>query len=155
MQFWAGDAERIAAAMTSEDEDDYMNLEKAPWVHGFVDFSMHLVLENLDMLTTIAAGMVAAEAMKFSTEIERNLVSDSERPWLERGDSTDTLSTRWVALMASVPEARAYDVAAAWFRAFEAQEPPSIDAVHAVGGLTRLCRTALEKGVSVVFSFSA
>jgi hypothetical protein len=152
MEFFAGDADRIEKAI---DDDDLETLEAAPWVSGHVDFSMHLLLEHLDALTTTAANLVSASPLKFNTEIQRCVAGDRSKAWDWRESSADTLSSRWRDLIASVPQSRAEDFARAWFRAIPLEYEPESAVDDAIKDLIRLCSVAKEKDVSVVFAFWA
>lgn len=152
MEFFAGDADRIGKAI---DDDEYDTLDSAPWVSGRADFSMHLLLEHLDALTTTAADLVSAPPLKLSTEIQRCVAGDRSKAWDWRESSADTLSTRWRDLIASVPERRADECARTWFRAINIEDEPELAVVTAITDLIRLCSAAKKKDHTVVFSFSA
>jgi|SRR5215831_16624104 len=152
MEFFAGDADRIGKAIG---EDEYDTLDDAPWVSGYVDFSMHLLLEHLDALTTTAAHLVSASPFKFSTEVQRCVAGDQSQSWAWRETSADTLSSRWRDLIASVPESRADEFARAWFLAIKVEQEPEPPVVQAIQSLIRLCAVAKEKDVPMVFYFYA
>lgn len=152
MQFFAGDTDRIAEAL--EREEDYYSFAGAPWALGYVDFSMHLGLEDLDTLTVAAADLISVPSFKFSTEIERCLIGDWSMAWSMRDTSADTVSRRWIVLMASIPATRASELASSWFQAMKIAREPADDVVDAIQELIALCATAKEKDASVIFEFS-
>ncbi len=152
MEFFAGDPDRIGKAI---DDGAYDTLDTAPWVLGRADFSMHLLLEHLDVLTTTAAALVSASPLKFSTEIQRCVAGDRSKAWDWRESSADTLSSRWRDLIASVPESRAEEFARAWFRAIPLDYEPESAVDDAIKDLIRLCAAAKEKDLALVFDFSA
>jgi len=149
LEFYAGDAEAIGAAITHGQFD---GLRRSTLAHAYADLSLHLGADALDTLSEQVAVLTGREEVLLLDSLERSVGGT------EGESGAEVVSPEWVEMMAAVPVSSAAELSRKWLEAFAAEneeelETESPDAATAITALIRLCQSALERGTEVVFAW--
>jgi hypothetical protein len=144
MGFYAGEPSRIGTAFAAGDQS---TLEK---IAAHADFSLHMTSIDLDILTSVAAGLLGEGPTSFEECWERRVGGDGDE------SSAEVMSQGWVMLMA---KSNADTLGPAWATALaEEYSDPTItvtdDMRTALQGLLALCAQAAKVGTRVVHTWS-
>lgn len=148
IEFYAGDADAIGAAFT---DVRFEALQDGSIAHSYADFSLHISVADLDVLSEQAAGMLAREPVLLLESLERHVGGTPDE------SSADVVARAWVEFIAAVSKESDSELSAAWLSAVMAETGKEIDvhspgAARAVGELITLCRDSIAKRSAVVFA---
>jgi len=148
LEFYAGDADAIGGAFT---ECDFDRLQEGGIAHSYADLSLHIPIEDLDVLSEQMAILLGEPFVGFLDSLGR-VVGGSE------GESgAQVVSPGWIRFAAKVPEIKVGELAKMWIDAaskkagVEYADPSCAES--ALLELVRLCGRAIEKKSSVVFAW--
>jgi len=149
IEFYAGDAEAIGKAFT---EYEFEGLRDGSIAHSYVDFSLHISVADLDVLSEQIAGVLDGEPVRLLDSLERHVGGTPDE------SSADLVARAWVEFVAGVPKESASQLSALWLSAVMAETGEEIDvdspdARRAVEELLSLCQDALAKSTDVVFAW--
>ncbi len=150
IEFYAGDGTAIGRAFT---EYELEGLRDGTVAHAYVDFSLHISVEDLDVLSEQVAGLLHREPPIHLLDHLSSQVGGTEDE-----SSAHIVDRAWVELIASVSPESAAELSVLWLSAVMCETSEEID-VHseapaqAVGELVALCRQALDRGTDVVFAW--
>ena len=159
MTFFAGNADKIGPAMANPRQFyELSRAQDSPGqsdLMGEVDFSMHLVFDDLDDLSREAGKVLQREPICLSQAIGRCIDGDAGTAWEMRDHSADVVKPAWVDQFAAVPDSAIADLAAAWAANLGVDLSKATHIPDAINDLIRLCRLASSAKADVVFSWSA
>jgi hypothetical protein len=147
MEFYAGEADSIGRAFSDVESDD---LRDGP-ATAYADLSLHLVPDDLDTLSEVAAGLAGVAPSLLSECLTRQVgVLDDGQT-----GGADVVDPRWLGMFAALGDRDAEPLTARWFSCLGQKygEPLEVNrgAVAAVEALIRLCRKAVTEGHEVVY----
>jgi hypothetical protein len=143
VEFYAGDARAIAAALADEEHDgDLSSLVRAE-----ADLSLHIPLEGLDPLFA----MVTGGAISTLAEACVKHLAGPADP-MEATYAAELISSALVRAFARVADTDIAPLAGRWMRANDAE--PTDDGTNAVAELVKLCRLADTERIPVLLYWS-
>ncbi len=145
IEFYAGDAGTIGAAFSAIDFDQLRDGRKSI---AYADLSLHVGLEDLDLLSTSIAERAGGPVVMLLDGLQANVGR------IEDEGSADVVDPAWVTMVSTLDLADAPAVSADWIRRVgeslgEVLEPTDA-AAEAVGKLVSLCRKAISANADVV-----
>jgi hypothetical protein len=149
IEFYAGEADAIGAAFTDVRLE---GLRDGSIAHSYADFSLHISVTDLDVLSEQAAGMLAREPVRLLESLGRHVGGTADE------SSADVVARTWVEFIAAVPKGSASELSAVWLSAVmmetgEEIDVHSPDAARAVEELIQLCCESLARRTDVVFAW--
>jgi hypothetical protein len=149
LEFYAGDAQVIGEAFTDVDLDD---LRDGKLAHSYADFSLHIPLEDLDILSEQIGTLTGGPVILFLDSLGE-IVGGTDGE-----SSAQVVDDRWVQYVASVPLELTNKLTADWLKAAsekvgEDYGDGSDGAASALLDLVMLCRSAIAQKSTVVFAW--
>lgn len=149
IEIYAGNADAIGHAFT---EIEYEGLRDGTIAHSYADFSLHISVADLDVLSEQAAGTLDREPIRLLESLERHVGGTPDE------SSADMVSRGWVEFIAAVPKESASELSAVWLSAVMAETGEEIDvhspdAARAVEALIALCHESITRRTDVVFAW--
>jgi hypothetical protein len=148
MNFYAGDAEKIAEAENNPEME--VDLRTAPFVRAHVDFSIRVTTYQIDPLIKAACARRGVPAMALTTSFIEHLAG-AEDP-TEADNSADIVAPEIVETLAALREEDVRPIGEQWFR--ELNATLTQDAEDAIRGLVHVCKTAQMEKVPVILTWS-
>jgi len=162
MDLYAGDADGIGRAFT---RNDFPALENPRMVLAHADLSLDLWFVDFDSLTQAVSRLAGGGPASFVESLGRSVGGTPDE------SDASVVDPHWVELMAGVPDASLPELARAWWTAVRAElasipayaeggiprdpDPtPPLGVEEALRAIVAVCRTARERGASVVFTWS-
>jgi hypothetical protein len=148
MEFRAGPSRELAKAFCAAEFDRLEAISRV-----VADFSLHLSPNDLDLLAMELSDISRHPVLAFTDVVDGPIAGDDA----ECG--AFLVSEGFVSMVASVPEGSASDIAERWMARVsgdsgEQEIAATADTVMAISELLRLCRTAKEEGLEVVYCWS-
>jgi hypothetical protein len=149
IEFYAGNADAIGKAFT---EIEFEGLRDGSIASGYADFSLHISVADLDILSEQAAGLIGREPIRLLDSLERHVGGTPDE------SSADVVDRQWVDFIAAVPKESASELSALWLSGVMAETGEEIDvhspdAGRAVKKLIELCLDSLASRTEVVFAW--
>ena len=145
IQFYAEDEEMIGTAFSAVDFDQLRDGRRSI---AYADLSLHVGLEDLDLLSTTIADHARKPGVALLDGFGANVGA------IDGEGSADVVDPQWVALVGTLEAADAPAVAAEWIRQVGQSRgkhlEPTDAAAEAVENLIALCKKAIAKNADVV-----
>jgi hypothetical protein len=149
IEFYAGNANAIGSAFT---EYELEGLRDGTIAHSYADFSLHISITDLDVLSEQIAELLNQEPVRLLDSLEKQVGGTTDE------SSADLVARAWVEFVAAIPPESASQLSVLWLSAVMAETGDEIDvnspdAKRAVEELLSLCRASLTKATEVVFAW--
>ena len=149
IEFYAGNADAIGRAFT---DYEFEGLRDGSIAHSYADFSLHVSVADLDVLSEQIAVLLDREPVRLLDSLEKHVGGTPDE------SGADMVARAWVEFVAAVPHESASRLSVLWLSAVMAETGEEIDvdspdAKRAVDELLSLCRASLAKVTDVVFAW--
>jgi hypothetical protein len=152
LEFYVGNADVLSQAF-EDGEIDFDFLSEFSKAGNVADFSLHLEIHDLDILSEVAAKLARNSPIYLQNSVERIIADEADH-------GAFLISLGWVERFSALPRWGSRELTAQWFQAMSQHHRDSIqvtpDAEHAVESLLRICKQAISNSEDVVlYSFGS